>query len=69
MMSNSKKLIIEDICLSDTELTDAEAQCINGGAPTLPLPPPSSFSLFSFDWVVLNPQPLPPRVLSRIFYS
>ncbi|MDZ8184992.1 MAG: hypothetical protein RMX96_09075 [Nostoc sp. ChiSLP02] len=64
MMPNSKKLVIEDIYLQEIELTDTQAQSINGGSPTLPLPPPSSISstisLFSVDWVALNPQPLPP---------
>ncbi|MDZ8261020.1 hypothetical protein [Nostoc sp. ChiQUE01b] len=62
MMQTSKKIVIEDIYFQEIELTDTEALSINGGSPTLPLPPPSSrFLLFSFDWVALNPQPLPPK--------
>lgn len=57
MMPNSKKLVIEDIYVHEIELTDTEAQCINGGSTTLPLAPLSRFSL---EQVALNPQPLPP---------
>ncbi|MEH2172760.1 hypothetical protein [Nostoc sp.] len=63
MIPNLKKLVIEDIYLQEIELKDTETQSINGGSPTLPLPPPSSkISLFSHDWVAIQPQPLPPRV-------
>ncbi|MGF2037277.1 MAG: hypothetical protein RMZ43_018480 [Nostoc sp. CmiVER01] len=63
MIPNFKKLALEDIYLQEIQLTDTEAQSINGGSPTLPLPPPSSrFSLFSLDWVAIQPQPLPPGV-------
>ncbi|MDZ8085105.1 MAG: hypothetical protein RMY16_05820 [Nostoc sp. DedQUE12b] len=52
MMQTSKKIVIQDIYLQESELTGTEAQSINGGSPTLPLPPPSNgrFLLFSFDW-------------------
>ncbi|MEH2258351.1 hypothetical protein [Nostoc sp.] len=66
MMQTSKKIVIEDIYFQEIELTDTEAQSINGGSSTLPLPPPSNgrFLLFSFDWLALNPQPLPPKTSS-----
>ncbi|MDZ7970887.1 MAG: hypothetical protein RM368_39220 [Nostoc sp. DedSLP03] len=71
MIPNLKKLVIEDIYLQEIELKDTETQSINGGSPTLPLPPPSNkISLFSPDWVAIQPQPLPPRVsLTPRFYS
>ncbi|MDZ7949830.1 hypothetical protein [Nostoc sp. DedQUE09] len=71
MIQASKKIVIEDIYLQESELTGTEAQSINGGSPTLPLPPPSNgrFLLFSFDWVALNPQPLPPKSSSTPIFS